>query len=195
MIVLTPDETRRLIAAIDRTDIWGPRNHALVVFLFNTGLRVSELVFIDADMVADPATGRVRDVLHLPSAATKYHHARLVPLNDRARQAVSTILAWNAKYGFSTAPGSPLLVTRKHTRMSDRSVQALFANLRAKAGLDVQATPHAARHTMATTALACGGNVRALQTALGHKRLTSTEIYTHVNRDELKRTVDLVQLP
>jgi site-specific recombinase XerD len=195
MLVLTSDETRRLVAAIDRTEIWGLRNYALVVLLFNTGLRVGELCFLDADMVADPTTGRVRDVLSLPAEATKYNHGRLVPLNDRARQAISTILAWNAKYGFSTAAGCPLLVTRKHTRMSTRSVEALFANLRVKAGLDVQATPHSARHTMATTALACGGNVRALQTVLGHKRLASTEVYTHVNRDELKRTVDLVRLP
>ena len=52
MIVLTTDETRRLIAAIDRTDIWGPRNHALVVFLFNTGLRVSELCFLNVEHVS-----------------------------------------------------------------------------------------------------------------------------------------------
>ena len=120
---------------------------------------------------------------------------RLVPLNDRARQSVARILAWNVKHGFSTEPGRPLFVSRKHTRMSDRSVQALVAELRVKAGLDVQATPHSARHTMATTALACGGNVRALQTVLGHKRLASTEVYTHVNRDKLKRTIDRVQLP
>jgi len=192
MLVLTPDETRCLIAAIDRTAIWGPRNHALLVFLFHTGLRVGELVALNAENVSED--GRVRSVLHLPSEAAKFHHARLVPLNAAARGAVRAILAWNRKYGFSTSAGSPLFVTRKHTRMSDRSVQALFAELRVKAGLDVQATPHAARHTMATTALACGGNVRALQTILGHKRLTSTEIYTHVNRDELKRTADRVRL-
>jgi len=193
MLVLTPDEARRLIAAVDRTAIWGPRNHALVVFLFHTGLRVGELVALNcSDVAADH--GQVRSVLHLPAAAAKFHRSRLVPLNETAQHAVRTILAWNARYGFSVEPGAPLLVTRKHTRMSDRSVQALFAELRVKAGLDVQATPHSARHTMATQALACGGNVRALQTILGHKRLTSTEIYAHVNRDELKRTAERVQL-
>jgi site-specific recombinase XerD len=192
MIVLTQDETRRLIAAVDRTEIWGARNYWLLVFLFNTGLRVSELVFLNIEHVAE--AGRVRDILHLPSTATKYRRTRLVPLNENASRAVAALLAWNAKFGFSVDSGSPLFVTRKHTRMSDRSVQALFADLRSKAGLDVQATPHGARHTMATTALACGGNVRALQTVLGHKRLASTEVYTHVNRDELKRTVDRVQI-
>ena len=193
MLVLTADETRRLVAAIDLTAIWGPRNHALLVFVFNTGLRVGELVSLNVEQVFH--AGRVRDVLHLPSEATKFHHARLVPLNDLANQAVARILAWNIKHGFSVEPGQPLFVTRKHTRMSDRSVQALVADLRVKAGLDVQATPHSARHTFGTTALACGGNVRALQSILGHKRLTSTEVYTHVNRDELKRTADRVQLP
>jgi len=193
MLVLTPDEARRLIAAVDRTAIWGPRNHALVVFLFHTGLRVGELVALNcSDVAADD--GQVRSVLHLPAAAAKFHRSRIVPLNETAQLAVRTILSWNARYGFSVAPGSPLLVTRKHTRMSDRSVQALFADLRVKAGLDVKATPHSARHTMATQALACGGNVRALQAAIGHKRLATTELYTHVNRDELARTVGCVRL-
>jgi len=193
MLVLTPDEARRLIAAVDRTAIWGPRNHTLVVFLFHTGLRVGELVSLNVENVATP-DGRVRDVLHLPAASAKYHRSRLVPLNETAQLAVRTVLAWNARYGFSVAPGAPLLVTRKHTRMSDRSVQALFAELRVKAGLDVKATPHSARHTMATVALANGGNVRALQAAIGHKRLATTEVYTHVNRSELARTVNCVRL-
>ena len=135
MLVLTPDETRQLLSAVDRSDIWGPRNYALVSFLFHTGLRVGELVALNVEHVS--ADGQaVRDVLHLPSEAAKFHHARLVPLNAGAQKAVRTILAWNARYGFSVESGSPLLVTRKHTRMSDRSVQALFVTLRTKAGLD-----------------------------------------------------------
>jgi len=192
MLVLTPDEARRLIAAVDRTAIWGPRNQALVVFLFHTGLRVGELVSLNVESVS--ADGRVRSVLHLPSEATKFHLARIVPLNDTAQAAIRTILAWNRKYGFSVEPGAPLLVTRKHTRMSDRSVQALFAELRVKAGLDVLATPHSARHSFATEALANGGNVRAVQAIVGHKRLQTTEIYTHVNRNELTRTAGCVRL-
>ena len=53
MLVLTPDETRRLVAAIDLTTIWGPRNHSLVCFLLNTGLRVGELVSLNVEHVAD----------------------------------------------------------------------------------------------------------------------------------------------
>ena len=176
MLVLTVDETRRLISAVDRTDIWGARNYALLVFLFNTGLRVSELVFLNAEHVSTDGH-QVRDILHLPAAAAKYHRSRLVPLNENARQAAAAILSWNRKYGFSTEPGSPLFVTRCHTRMSDRSVQDLFVALRRKAGLDVQATPHSARHTMATQALACGGNVRALQNVLGLRQSLERKVY------------------
>jgi site-specific recombinase XerD len=188
MLNLTAREMKALLAAIDIRHPFGPRDYFLLVFDWHTGLRIGELVSLDVSDVA--LDGQPRQELHLRSATTKGHVSRLVPLNPIAQKAVALMLAFNRKRGLSVEPDAPLFQTRRHLRLTARTVQWVMEVLREKAGLDFRATPHSIRHGFATQALERSGNLRAVQQLLGHKRLTSTEVYTHPRRDELQRVVD-----
>lgn len=188
MNVLHPSEMRQLVAAVDIRDPFGPRDRALLIFDFHTGLRVSELCALDVRHVA--ADGVPRQTLHVPSEIGKGRRERIVPLNEVARGAISEILELNRRRGFSVAPDAPLLVTKKHQRMTVRAVQRLVQGLREKAQLDVPATPHTLRHGFATHVLSCNSNLRVLQQLLGHKRMATVERYTHPSREELRKAVE-----
>ena len=104
-----------------------------------------------------------------------------------ARSTVRNLLAFNARRGFSTAPGAPLFVTRRHERVS--LVQRLIVTLRERAGLDVPVTPHGLRHRFATTICQTTGTLRIDQKLLGHRRLTTVEVDTHPTRTDLENAV------
>src|SRR5688572_4766206 len=127
MRVLDPSEASQLLAAIDLRDAFGVRDHAMLVFALNTGLRVSELVGMN---VGDVFQGGVpRPAIFVSSAIAKGDSERKIPLNETARRAVSTLLRFNQARGFSTAAEAPLFVTRKHERVSVRLVQRLVQAL------------------------------------------------------------------
>jgi site-specific recombinase XerD len=187
MIVLTTEEARRLVAAVDLSHPFGRRDRAMLVLAFHTGLRVSELASLDA---ADVANGDVpRETLFVRAEIGKGGKSRVIPLNDIARKAVASLLLFNQARGFSVEPKAPLLVTRKHTRLSVRSIQRIVEELRTKAHLDVPATPHSMRHTFASHIAKRTGNVRVVQQLLGHARLNTAEIYVTTDRGQLEDAV------
>jgi site-specific recombinase XerD len=183
MRVLHPREIRQLLAAVNLRAPFGVRDHSLVLLALHTGLRCRELVGLNVGHVAH--LGRPRRALHLPGTLAKGGRERTVPLNATARGAVARLLAFNASRGFSVAPEAPLFVNRFHRRMSVRAVQHLVEDLRQAAGLDVPATPHSLRHSMASRLAACS-NLRVVQKVLGHRTLRTVEIYTHPTREELE---------
>lgn len=180
-VVLNGPETRQLLAAIKPGHPFAQRDRALIVFALHTGLRVSELSGLQVQHVA--LGDQVRDTLHLPSDLGKGGRARLVPLNETAQKCVRVLLRFNAERGFSTAPDQPLFQNRFHRQLSVRDMQRLVKALRETAGLDVPATPHTLRHTFATRVMEATNNLRVTQAALGHKRLSTTQIYTHPTRE------------
>lgn len=190
MIVLQPAEALQLLAAVDLTDPFGVRDRAVLVLCLHTGLRVAELVALDCgNVVTDD--GAPRQAMHL--VQTKGGRPRTVPLNVTAREAVATIVAFNRRRGFSTAPPAPLLATRKHERVTVRSVQRLVKALRERAQLDVPATVHSLRHSFATNVLSCNTNLRVVQQLLGHRRLSTVEVYTHPTRQDLQQAVERLE--
>lgn len=90
------------------------------------------------------------------------------------------------------APGAPLLVNRKHKRVSVRAIQYLMESLRRKADLDVRATPHTLRHTFGTVACRKTGDVRGVQQLMGHASLVSTAVYLHPNAEDAIRITSTV---
>lgn len=176
-VVLSGPETRQLLAAILPSHPFAKRDRALVVFALHTGLRVSELSGLNIGHVAHLGQARLR--LFLPPELGKGGRARILHLNAIAQKCVRVLLSFNAERGFSTAPDQPLFQNRFHRRLSVRDIQRLVKALREVAGLDVPATPHALRHTFATQLVEVTQNVRVAQQALGHKRLNTTEVYTH----------------
>ncbi|MBM3462815.1 MAG: hypothetical protein FJX76_12000 [Armatimonadetes bacterium] len=183
MPIITEYEADRLLAAIDTREIFAVRNREMLRLVCHTGLRVSELCGLTAGLVSH--NGVPRQVLLLPAAITKGHHARIVPLNTVARECVAIILAFNKRHGFSVVADALLLVSRRHQPISVRCV----AGLREAAGLDVAAVPHSLRHLFASNVARRAG-VHVCKELLGHARLETVATYAHVTREDLVAAVN-----
>ena len=188
--LLTDEEFKRLLAALDPLDIWAVRNHWLLVLFVHTGLRVSEMAGLTVGHVSN--NGQPRQRLYVPKHLAKGGRSDgWVPLNTTARKAISEILAFNQRYGFSGAPEAAFLTTRKHTHISARSIQALVQKLRERAGLDVAATPHVIRHTFISN-MAKHANLVIVQQAARHRRPETLRVYAHARPEEVCAAVELL---
>ena len=173
--VLRTDEVERIIAVPD-TSPTGLRDRALLEFLYASGARVSELVGLDDDAI-DLPTGSAR-------LYGKGGRERIVPLGEPVRAAVArwltegrpALVTRSTRVVFCNADGQPLHV---------RSVRRIVARCAAAAGL-TRVTPHTLRHSYATHLLEGGADLRSVQELLGHATLATTQIYTHVSREQLR---------
>jgi len=157
----------------------GLRDRALLELLYASGLRVSELTGLRVTDI-DLERGLLRCV-------GKGNKERLVPVGEVARVWVATYLAERAK---RSGPGrdSPYLFTGRRTEpLTRQSVWRLVKSSARRAGIEQRVTPHTLRHSFATHLLGGGADLRAIQEMLGHARLATTQIYTHVDRERLKR--------
>jgi integrase/recombinase XerC len=153
----------------------GPRNQAVLLLLYGSGLRVSEALNLNRkDAPLAP-----RDVLRIKG---KGGRERLAPVLPAAQSAVSAYLE---KCPHRLEPQGPLFVGVKGGRLNPRIVQLLIARLRNNLGLPATATPHALRHSFATHLLSRGADLRVIQELLGHASLSTTQGYTAVDRDRL----------
>ncbi len=154
----------------------GKRDRALLELLYGTGLRMSECVRLDlADVELSVGTVLVRD--------GKGRKDRVVPLAGRAKEALSTYLS-SARPGLARwSEDSALFVARTGTRLSAMSVRVLVREYGRRAG--VRASCHVLRHSYATHLLAGGADIREIQRLLGHQNLTTTALYTRVDRRAL----------
>ncbi|MEW4567768.1 tyrosine recombinase XerC [Tautonia sp. JC769] len=152
----------------------GIRDRAMFETLYGGGLRVAELVGLDLDDL-DPERGTVR-------VRGKGRRERLAPIGPEA-------MNWLARWLEVRQPdraGEPaIFLNRYGRRLSTRSVDRLFQNHLRAQGLDPNASPHALRHSFATHLLDQGADLRSVQELLGHRRLTTTQVYTHVSRERL----------
>lgn len=178
---LDRDEVVRLLLAPDMS-VLGVRDRALMEVLYATGMRVSELCSLKVqDYNQEAMEMRVTG---------KGSKERVVLLNQSAN-------AWLRKYlneywpklagGRVPAPESPLFVSRQATRLSSRSVHRVVLKYAKKAKIEKQITPHTLRHTFATHLLEGGADLRVVQDLLGHTTINTTQIYTHVSLDRLRR--------
>jgi site-specific recombinase XerD len=190
MKILPVPEVGRLLSAVNLRDPFGVRDYNMVQLALHTGLRVSELVSLDVRHVAHK--GQPREMLYLSPALAKGGRERTIPLNTTAQASVQALLDFNKARGFSVEPEAPLFVTRKHQRVSVRLVQRLVESLRERGGLSIPATPHTMRHTFASNVASSVGNLRIVQKLLGHKRLSTVEIYTHPTPDQLRAAVETI---
>lgn len=191
MFSLTKPQFRQLLSVVNLKTAFGQRDYILMMFLYHTGLRVGECSGLVVAHVAR-RDGQPREVLHLSAAICKGSRGRIVPLNEGARICVSKALAFNRARGFSVAPAAPLFQNRKHGPLSIRSIQKLVQGYRVAADLDVRATPHTFRHTMASDLVGAGAPLPSVQKILGHAQLSSTQVYTHVTGDQLQEASQLL---
>jgi len=173
---LDPAEVERLLATPDGKDILSLRDAAMLEVLYSTGMRVSELMGIDLEDI-DP----IADVVRVRG---KGRRERLAPLGSYAVRALNRYL--EARSQANVRDEQAVFLNRHGGRLNVRSVRRKLAKYLAMAGLDPGASPHTLRHSFATHMLERGADLRAVQELLGHRSLSSTQIYTHVTAGRLK---------
>jgi integrase/recombinase XerC len=153
----------------------GPRNQAVLLLLYGSGLRISEALGLNRKDAPLPP----RDVLRITGKGGK---ERLAPVLPVAQAAISEYIQ-QCPHPFE--PHAPLFVGVKGGRLNPRIVQLLIARMRVNLGLPHTATPHALRHSFATHLLSRGADLRVIQELLGHASLSTTQTYTAVDRERL----------
>ena len=170
----------RLITAPDTKTLQGARDRAILETLYTAGLRVGELVGIDISDV-DFISGVVK-------VLGKGRKERLAPLGDKAIDAIRGYLTYrdNKKQGDKEA----LFLNKSGKRITDRSVRRIVTRYIKDLGVKEHISPHTLRHSFATHLLNRGADLRSVQELLGHKNLSTTQIYTHVTIERLKSVYD-----
>jgi integrase/recombinase XerD len=179
---LTSKQLTELIAAPDSSKPQGLRDRAMLEFLYATGLRVSELCKVRVSEV-ETKMGVVR-------VLGKGNKHRIVPVGRAALQATEKYLADGRPKLLKGRTSPYLFVTNRGGAMTRQGFWVLLANHGKRAGIFHNLTPHVLRHTFATHLLEGGADLRSVQTMLGHADISTTQIYTHVLRSRLRRTVD-----
>ncbi|MEW6065273.1 MAG: tyrosine recombinase XerC [Bacillota bacterium] len=174
---LHQEEAKQLVEAPDATPL-GLRDRALLEFLYATGTRVSELVSLDLNNL-ELNRGYVR-------VMGKGAKERMVPIHDRAVAALEHYLR-NVRPGLVKQDCPAVFVNYQGTRLSDRGIRKIIDKYCRQVGLKNNISPHAIRHSFATHLLDNGADLRSVQELLGHVSLSTTQIYTHVTKQKLKK--------
>jgi integrase/recombinase XerD len=179
---LTGPQVEALLDAPDTGTPLGLRDRAMLEVFYATGLRVSELITLRAADV-DMQVGIV-------TCFGKGGKERLVPLGEVAREWVRRYLA--EVRCLMAGPRSPavLFLSRRGGRLSRMGVWGIVRRHAVTAGVERTLTPHVLRHSFATHLLEGGADLRAVQAMLGHADISTTQIYTHVTRERLRRVYD-----
>lgn len=178
-VALTLDESKNMLSSISGTN--EERDYAIITLFLNCGLRLSELISINIDKIKG-------DTL---SVVGKGNKERTIYLNDVCIKAIEDYLAVRPEAN----PGheNALFLSNRKTRFTQRGVQHMVDKYLKEAGLSVKHySPHKLRHTAATLLYQYGHvDIRALQELLGHESVSTTQIYTHINKEQLRDAVKL----
>ena len=173
---LTHEEMQKILDYPYAPTEKGLRDKAIMELLYSSGLRVSELVSLRIRDV-DLAQGMLR-------VLGKGKKERLVPVTAQAIESIRSYLFLRAA---RKEPLSPLFLNLKGARLTTRAIEYMLEELATEAGVFRRITPHMLRHSFASHLLENGMNIRYLQSMLGHSNLSTTEIYTHLSIQELKK--------
>lgn len=175
-------EIEQLFEAIDHSKSEGARNRAMLETLYSSGLRVSELT--------DLRISNVYEDLGFLRIIGKGNKERLVPIGKTALKYIK-IYRDQVRVHQVIKPGQEdyLFLNRRGAKLSRVMVFTVIKNLAAATGLKKNISPHTFRHSFATHLIEGGADLRAVQEMLGHESITTTEIYTHLDRDYLKQII------
>ncbi|KPU28151.1 recombinase XerC [Caloranaerobacter sp. TR13] len=176
-IYLTLNEAQDLLKAIDGK--FKERDYAIITLFLNCGLRLSELVSIDIDKIKG-------DTLTVIGKGNK---ERTIYLNEACLEAINNYLRVRPKEGLKDEKA--LFISKRKNRISNKTVQYIVKKYIKLAGLDPDKySTHKLRHTAATLMYKYGNvDIRALQQILGHSTVSTTQIYTHIDDDRLRKAV------
>lgn len=181
--VLSFDEIENIIAQVDVSKPEGGRNKAIVETMYSCGLRVSEVVNLKVSQLYLDV-GFIRVI-------GKGDKERLVPIGSSAIKYI-TIYKNNIRVHADVKKGSEdiLFLNNRGGQLSRVMIFYVIKDLVAKAGIKKIVSPHTFRHSFATHLVEGGADLRAVQEMLGHSSITTTEIYTHLDREFLRKTLE-----
>jgi integrase/recombinase XerD len=179
---LSIEEIDKIIAAIDLSRPEGTRNKAIVETMYSCGLRVSELVNLKISQLYAE--------LGFVKVTGKGDKERLIPIGKTALKYIS-IYRNDVRRHLTIKKGEEdiLFLNRRGARLSRVMIFLMLKDLVLKAGISKVISPHTLRHSFATHLVEGGADLRAVQEMLGHESITTTEIYTHLDRDFLRTTL------
>jgi integrase/recombinase XerD len=181
--VLSFEEIEKIIAQIDMSKPEGPRNKAILETLYGCGLRVSELVNLRLSQLYTDV-GFIRVI-------GKGDKERLVPIGKSAIKHIK-IYRDRVRVHLQAQRGHEdiLFLNYRGRKLSRVMIFLLLKDLVSKAGIKKSISPHSFRHSFATHLIEGGADLRAVQEMLGHASITTTEIYTHLDREFLRKTLE-----
>jgi integrase/recombinase XerD len=181
--VLSFDEIENIIAQIDLSKPEGGRNKAILEIMYSCGLRVSEVVNLRVSQLYFEA-GFIRVI-------GKGDKERLVPIGKSAVKYVKIYMK-DIRVHLRVKKGNEdiLFLNKRGTKLSRIMIFLIIKDLVKKAGIKKTVSPHTFRHSFATHLVEGGADLRAVQEMLGHESITTTEIYTHLDREFLRKTLE-----
>ncbi|MDP8214510.1 MAG: site-specific tyrosine recombinase XerD [Candidatus Euphemobacter frigidus] len=177
-VVLSIAEVKMLLNQPDDENKFGLRNRAILELLYASGLRASELVSL--------RIGDVNLVSGFVRCWGKGSRERIVPLGTKAAEAIRRYLIVARRHFIKGTDPGILFMSSWGRGMSRQRLWGLVKSYVLKAGIGKKVSPHTFRHSFATHLLSQGADLRVVQEMLGHADITTTQIYTHINRDRLK---------
>ncbi|WP_344976717.1 site-specific tyrosine recombinase XerD [Compostibacter hankyongensis] len=180
--VLTFEEIERIIGSIDQSKPEGGRNRAILETMYSCGLRVSEVISLKISHLY-PDAGFIR-------VTGKGDKERLVPIGKDALKYIG-IYCEQIRCHLTVQAGSSdtVFLNRRGGPLSRVMIFLIIKDLTRKAGITKNISPHTFRHSFATHLVEGGADLRAVQQMLGHESITTTEIYTHLDREYLRDTL------
>lgn len=172
-IYLNLDECKRLLEAIQDGSVRSKRNYCMVIILLNQGLRVSELLNLKVEDIINNKKLRI---------IGKGSEERFSPLNDTTREVIKEYIDFEG------------IVEGRLFKITKEQVNNVIKKYCKIAKIDKHVTAHKLRHTLATFSLKETNNLRYVQKMLGHKNISNTQIYTHINDEEMERYANKVQI-
>ena len=175
--ILTAKEVELFLEQPECVDAKGFRDHAMLELLYATGIRVSELIALDVGDLNLPA-GFIR--------CSNSKKERIIPLYHGAVKALQDYIKGVRPQLIADTEETALFVNMNGERMSRQGFWKIIKHYQEKAGIQKDITPHTLRHSFAVHLLENGADLRAIQEMLGHADISSTQIYTHVIKNQLK---------
>lgn len=174
---LSVAEARKLIESVNGKTKYSIRDKAILELLYGCGLRVSELLHLrKEDLFLKEDFIRVKG---------KGNKERIIPLGSKAKKALTKYIT-QARSSFNKKNSSYLFLTRRGNKLSRMGLWKRFRKCLQKSGIKKETTPHTLRHSFATHLLERGATLRTVQLLLGHSDISTTQIYTHIDRNYLR---------
>ena len=173
--VLTEKEAASLLDPIGTTDFFSLRDRVILELIYSTGIRINELVNLDTKD-CDFVNGEIK-------VLGKGGKQRIAPVGGVALD----LLKKYTRELRNVSPESILFINKSNGRLTARSIERMIIKYAKAAGIEKKVTPHTLRHSFATHLLDRGADLRSVQELLGHANLSTTQIYTHLSIQKLKK--------